>query len=56
MKKGPKTAKNDFFQKSKKMLLPTPEEVLYSKHTVASSKTAIFSLSTHDTDRLAWYH
>ena len=39
MKKGHKTAKNDFFQKSKKMRLPTPEEVLYSKNQVPSSKT-----------------
>ena len=31
--------KNDFFKKSKKMLLPTPKEVLYSKNEVASSKT-----------------
>ena len=40
--------KNDFFQKSKKMRLPIPEEVLHSKFHMDITKIATCSL---DTDR-----
>ena len=41
-----KSPKNDFFQKSKKMLLPTPEGVLHAKFEIPRSKTVTCSLWT----------
>ena len=61
-KKIEKMVKNDFFQKSKKMPLSTPQEVLHSKFQVYSTKSVACGGGTdrHQTDTgriqtfLAW--